>query len=189
MHLVSLCSHRQWGRSHRCRPWAGGGSTCQQNEASQGPAGWPCTGNPSALVAPPRPKPMWSSSSEGYSAVTQNTPMTRQSNTAKILEKISYTCNYKIPIKKETIHTTETVRANERLRIWTGSLVCCFPFDALPSFEGSLLITFERNDQDHLPCRAWRHEKAWITVKKVLLACKVVVVFDPHWRLYRCLTS
>lgn len=40
----------------------------------------------------------------------------------------------------KTVLTTETVRANERLRIWTGSLVCCFPLDALPSFEGSLMV-------------------------------------------------
>lgn len=39
--------------------------------------------------------------------------------------------------------TTETVRANERLRICTGSLVCCFPLDALPSFEGSLMLKYK----------------------------------------------
>lgn len=39
--------------------------------------------------------------------------------------------------------TTETVRANERLRIWTGSLVCCFPLEALPSFEGSLMLKYK----------------------------------------------
>lgn len=40
----------------------------------------------------------------------------------------------------ETELTTETVRAKERFRIWTGSLVCCFPLDALPSFDGSLKV-------------------------------------------------
>lgn len=43
-----------------------------------------------------------------------------------------------------TVLTTETVRANERLRIWTGSLVCCLPLDALPSFEGSLTLKYEK---------------------------------------------
>lgn len=43
----------------------------------------------------------------------------------------------------QTLLTTETVRANERLRIWTGSLVCCFPLDALPSFEGSLRLKYK----------------------------------------------
>lgn len=45
----------------------------------------------------------------------------------------------------KTILTTETVRAKERLRIWTGSLVCCFPLDALPSFEGSLMLKYKKN--------------------------------------------
>ena len=36
--------------------------------------------------------------------------------------------------------TTDTVRAKERFRMCTGSLVCCFPLEAVPSFEGSLVI-------------------------------------------------
>lgn len=41
------------------------------------------------------------------------------------------------------ILTTETVLAKDLFRICTGSLVCCFPLDALPSLVGSLEEQFK----------------------------------------------
>lgn len=36
--------------------------------------------------------------------------------------------------------TTETVLAKDLFKICTGSLVCCLPFEALPSLVGSLKV-------------------------------------------------
>lgn len=41
------------------------------------------------------------------------------------------------------ILTTETVLAKDLFKICTGSLVCCFPLDALPSLVGSLEEQFK----------------------------------------------
>lgn len=46
--------------------------------------------------------------------------------------------------------TTDTVRANERLRMWTGSVVCCLPLDAFPSLEGSLVKNNTTEQSSHI---------------------------------------
>lgn len=44
--------------------------------------------------------------------------------------------------------TTETVLANDLFRMCTGSLVCCLPFEALPSLVGSLVV----EDKQYTKC-------------------------------------
>lgn len=91
---------------------------------------------------------------------------------------------------RNTVLTTETVRANDRFRIWTGSLVCCFPFDALPSFDGSLVFKIFGNNISikniDLISRQ-TNQIASVVVKcnmcnrvKSILACTVTEVFGRH---------